>query len=70
MEASEKSVRFAYVNHRKEREWRWVTPLELTYGFTQWHTEPQWLLRAWDHNRGAERTFAVKDMEHWGRPLP
>ncbi|MCW1412184.1 hypothetical protein OLZ32_27935 [Rhizobium sp. 1AS11] len=53
---------FAYRNWRGEIATREVQPIRLTYGATEWHPEPQWLLIAWDIEKGAERSFAVADI--------
>jgi hypothetical protein len=37
-------------------------PLAPWYGSTEWHPEPQWLLKARDVAKGAERDFAIKDI--------
>ncbi|WKT94522.1 hypothetical protein QYR01_10485 [Brucella anthropi] len=50
-----------YTNYRGETSERTITPIRPWFGSTEWHPEPQWLLRAYDHNKGAERDFALKD---------
>ena len=55
----DQSVEFIYQNHQGEIAWRHVIPLTMWYGSTQWHPEPQWLLKARDLDRDAERDFAV-----------
>lgn len=50
-----------YLNHRKELELRAIKPHHVFFGSTQWHPEPQWLLEAWDEDKQAIRTFAMKD---------
>jgi WYL domain len=54
-------VRLTYTNWRGETSERTITPLRVYYGSTDWHPEPQWLLRAFDHDKQAERDFALKD---------
>lgn len=44
---------------------RLVHPLVLFFGNSQWHPEHQWLLVAYDLNKEAERTFAMKDISDW-----
>lgn len=57
-------VRFLYKNHRGEVAVRRVIPLGIVWGSTEWHPEPQWLLRALDVDKhNASRMFAMRDME-------
>jgi predicted DNA-binding transcriptional regulator YafY len=53
---------FQYKNYRGEVTTRIVTPISVRFGLTEWHPEPQWLLLAFDHEKQAEREFAMKDM--------
>jgi len=46
---------------------RTITPIKPWYGSTEWHPEPQWLLTAFDHEKHANRDFALKD---FGYPAP
>ena len=55
-----------YTNYRGETSERTITPIRPWFGSTEWHPEPQWLLRAYDHNKGAERDFALKDLGRKG----
>ena len=55
---------FTYTNYRGETSTRWATPDHknpLRWGVTQWHPRPGWLLRAFDHDKGEEREFALED---------
>lgn len=56
-------VRFMYRNYRNEIAERHVTPISMRFGSTVWHPEPQWLLRAYDHCKKAEREFALSDCQ-------
>ena len=38
---------------------RWVTPASIRWGVTEWHIEPQWLMLAFDHVKGADREYAL-----------
>lgn len=63
------SIKILYVNHRGERSVRRVEPKEITYGTCKpWHDEPQWLLVAYCMERGANRTFALRDVLAWDVP--
>ena len=53
---------FIYRNWRGEVAERKVIPLSVHYGATEWHPEPQWLMRAFDLDKQAERDFAMADM--------
>lgn len=58
-------VTIDYVNHKGERAWRRILPVRLYYGVTQHHPEPGWLLVAYDLDRDAARTFAMRDIHAW-----
>lgn len=59
-------ARILYRNHRGETAWRTITPLRVWFGATEWHPEPQYLLKAVDTEKGAERDFALRDVLRWG----
>jgi predicted DNA-binding transcriptional regulator YafY len=66
-------VTFTYKNYRGEASVRLVRPIMVAFGSTGFHPEPQWLLHAWDINKEAERTFAMKDIKDWegvSQPIP
>ena len=48
-----------YTNYRGETAIRRFFPLYLWWGTTEWHSEPGWLLHAWDTDKKAERDFAM-----------
>lgn len=54
-------VEIGYTNYRGEFAVRCILPLAFWYGSTDWHPEPQWLVKAYDADKGAERDFAFKD---------
>lgn len=58
-------ARILYTNHRGEVGWRTIAPWGVYLGSTQYYTEPQTLLRAWDCDKQAERTFAMAKIERW-----
>ncbi len=60
-----KPIRFRYRNHRGEESIRKVIPRKLKYEASQWHTEEEWVLTAYDCYKGAVRTFAVADILEW-----
>lgn len=60
--ASLSEFRFPYKNHRGEHGHRRVSPIRIWFGSTEWHPEPQWLLRAFDLDKDAERDFALSQI--------
>ena len=61
LQAPEGSIRFIYTNWRGETAERHATPTGIRWDYTDWHPEPGWLMRAFDHDKGALRDFALKD---------
>lgn len=62
---TEKSVEIIYTNWQGETAKRLIKPLSIWFGSTQWHKENQWLLKALDVEKNAERDFALKDIREW-----
>lgn len=62
---TQNAVTFTYKNYRGATSVRLVRPIMVSFGTTGFHPEPQWLLHAWDLNKEAERTFAIKDIKDW-----
>ncbi|MBL8179991.1 MAG: hypothetical protein JNL64_00085 [Blastocatellia bacterium] len=62
---NETVVRILYTNYRGETAVREVIPKHLWFGETEWHSERQWLLSAYDLEKRADRDFAVKDIRSW-----
>ncbi len=65
MTEEHKKVKILYTNYKNETAIRTIIPKELKYGKTEYHPEEQWLLVAWDYEKQAERTFAMKDVKEW-----
>ena len=59
------SVKIVYTNYRGETAIREIVPKRIWYGKTDWHPEEQWLLDAYDPGKGADRSFAMKDVRVW-----
>jgi predicted DNA-binding transcriptional regulator YafY len=55
-------IRFRYKNWQGVVAERTARVVSLVYGSTEWHPEPQWLLRAFDFERQDVRLFALRDM--------
>lgn len=62
---SNKVVTIDYTNHRGERATRQIIPRHMWWGNSKYHPEAQWLLDAFDVEKQAERTFAMKDIHSW-----
>jgi predicted DNA-binding transcriptional regulator YafY len=58
----EKLISIDYCNYRGERSVREVIPARIWFGSTAWHPEPQWLLEAYDVEKDASRSFAIRDI--------
>jgi len=65
MADKKKAVKIIYTNYKSETAERTIIPLELWFGSTEYHKEEQWLLKAFDLDKKAERNFAVKDIKSW-----
>ena len=61
----EKTVKILYTNYRSETAIREIIPEKIWFGETEWHPEPQWLLDAFDVEKKASRSFAMKDIKSW-----
>lgn len=62
----ERLVEIDYVNWQRVRSKRLIRPVRLYFGSTEYHHESQWLLEAFDQDKQAGRTFAMKDILKWG----
>jgi hypothetical protein len=58
-----RAIRFAYTNYRGERSVRTAMPRKLFWGSTEHHLQPQWIMRAYDLDKGADRDFALCDCQ-------
>jgi len=58
-------VEIGYRNYRGEVSIRCIVPQEIYFGSNEWHPEKQWLLRALDLEKDAQRSFAMKDVLSW-----
>ena len=59
------AVAILYTNYRGETSVRTIIPKRIWFGKTDWHPEEQWILEAYDLDKGAERGFAMKDVKSW-----
>jgi predicted DNA-binding transcriptional regulator YafY len=58
-------VTIRYTNHRGETADRRILPRLLRFASSEWHPHPQWLLDAFDVEKGAERSFAMQGIHSW-----
>jgi predicted DNA-binding transcriptional regulator YafY len=65
MEITNETVNIVYTNYRNETAVRKVVPKKIWFGGTDWHPEEQWLLDAYDIEKQADRSFAMKDIRSW-----
>jgi hypothetical protein len=56
-------VDFEYTNWEGRKSLRRARPISIRFGKSEWHPKPQWLMRAFDIDKGEEREFAMADME-------
>ena len=55
-------IEFDYVNWKGEHSHRKAEVNDFYYGSSDYHKEPQWLLDAYDLEKGECRVYAMKDM--------
>ena len=58
-------VKILYTNYRGETAIRDIIPIKIWFGSTDWHPEEGWLMDAYDLEKKAERSFAMKDIKSW-----
>lgn len=52
-----------YQNYKGEIKWRFIHPIKYYFGHTDYHPKDQWLLKCFDVEKDAERTYAVGDIK-------
>lgn len=57
-----KIVNIRYMNWKGDIGTRRIEPLQTWFGSTEWHPEPQWFLKAFDHDKQEWRDFAMRDI--------
>lgn len=57
-------IEFDYINWKGEKGHRKAIIKGFYYGNTEYHKEDQWLLEAFDVEKGEDRVFAMKDMSN------
>lgn len=58
-------VTIRYTNWKGETGVRRIVPQRVYFSSSEWHPEPQWIMDALDLEKGAERSFAIKDIHEW-----
>ena len=58
-----KKATFTYTNWKGETATRTAVLRGMRWGSTEWHSEPQWLLNAFDADNQDFREFAMRDMK-------
>ena len=56
-------LRFPYKNYRGEISNRHAQLLGLDWGENEYYPEPQWLMRCWDFDKRAMRSFALANID-------
>lgn len=57
-------IQFDYVNWKGIKSKRDVKVWNIYFGSTEFHSEQQWLMEAWDYDKQDVRIFAMKDMSN------
>lgn len=68
MNPDDQVLEFGYINYRGEYDVRRVIPWHIWFGATEYHTTPQWFMRAMDLDKGDYRDFALTDIKHFDEP--
>lgn len=55
---------FTYKNYRGEWSEREAVPISARYTVTEYHTDRQWIMTAYDAHKQADRDFAMSDMSN------
>lgn len=61
---SSSPVKLWYMNYKGEISRRTITAIQLVHEVNEYHSkdgEPRWILKAFDHDKNAERSFAFHD---------
>ena len=62
---NKQTIRILYKNWKGETSIRNIIPCgTLKWGSTEYHKEEQWLMEAYDLEKGSNRTFAFKDIKY------
>lgn len=56
-------IKVKYTNYHGITAVRTITPNRIEWGSDPFHPDDQWLLICWDHDKKAQRTYALKDCD-------
>lgn len=62
-------VKIIYRNWKGITSERNILPERIWWGSTEWHPEPQWMMRALDLDKSEIRNFAMQDVLSWSTAL-
>lgn len=62
---NKKIVNILYTNWKGKTSYRNIIPKTIEFKSTNWHKQDQWILTAFDVDKGENRGFAVKDIKEW-----
>lgn len=65
-----RAIRADYTNWRGERRLRSLIPLQLHFGYTPHHPEPQWLLHCHDIEDDKTKEFALLGFHNFEKYAP
>jgi predicted DNA-binding transcriptional regulator YafY len=63
--AKDQVVQIVFTDSRGQRSARRIMPDRIWFGCTDWIREPQWLLDAYDLDRGTLRSYAMRSIENF-----
>lgn len=59
------AVQMFYINWKGVPKVVTVKPRKWFFGSTQWHPTPQYLMEAWDVEKGEMRVYAMEGIKGW-----
>ena len=59
---STSTIKILYRNYRDEVKWREISPSSLSFDLNKYYKEKQWLLDAYDAEKGEPRAFALANI--------
>jgi predicted DNA-binding transcriptional regulator YafY len=54
-----RNILIDYTNYKGERRWRLVRPMNIWFGISVYHHQPQWFMHADDVEKSQVRDFAL-----------
>lgn len=59
---SEDPYKVLYTNWGGNTRWRFITPKKYFFGSSEFHANKQWFVESYDHEKEADRTYALADI--------